>query len=144
MKSRPGFIKEYAAYPGCYMPMPQSEFLINEINERTGSRPLVNMQEYTDGCKVEVMIAGAKREHIFVDVNDRILSIIVLHMACENLQQGQQLHEFDNRSIKRYIFLPANADTEFVSAEYKDGILCLHIPKSQGKPALSNQRIVVY
>jgi HSP20 family protein len=93
---------------------------------------------------VEVIIAGAKREDIFINVNDRILSIIVLNMACENLQQGLQLHEFDNRSIKRYVFLPANANTEFVSAEYKDGILCLHIPKSQGKPALINQRIVVY
>lgn len=144
MKSSLGYTKEYTAYPGAYMPLPQSEALIKEINERTGAKPLVNMEERTDCFKVEVIIAGAKREDIFINVNDRILSIIVLHMACENLQQGQQLHEFDNRSIKRYVFLPANANTEFVSAEYKDGILCLHIPKSQGQPAIINQRIVVY
>jgi HSP20 family molecular chaperone IbpA len=65
-------------------------------------------------------------------------------MPCENVEQNLQLHEFDNRSIKRQVSLPANADIEFVSAENKEGILYLHLPKNQQPPALSSQRIVVY
>ncbi len=144
MKSRLPSIKEYSAYPGEYMPMPETVVLLKQINERTGAKPLVNIEEYADYFKVDMIIAAAKREDIFINVKDRILCIIVLHMACENLQQGAQLHEFDDRSIKRYVFLPANADTEFVSAEYRNGALCLHIPKSQGPPTLGNRRIVLY
>jgi HSP20 family molecular chaperone IbpA len=65
-------------------------------------------------------------------------------MACENLQHSLQLHEFDNRPIKRQVYLPTNADTEFISAEYKEGIVYLHLPKSQQHPVLSIQRIAVY
>lgn len=135
---------QYRTYPGEYMPLPDTEVQLQQAREGMGSKPLVNMEEYTDGYKVEINIPAAKREDIFVSVKDRILSIIVLHMACENTEQSVQLHEFDNRPIKRQLFLPANADAEFVSAVYKDGILSLHLPKSQQIPAQDMQRIVVY
>jgi HSP20 family protein len=138
------YMHQYSTYPGEFIPLPQAEVLLQQANEGMGSKPLVNLEENPDCYKVEVNVPGAKREDIFISVNDRILSIIVLRMACENLQHSLQLHEFDNRPIKRQVYLPTNADTEFISAEYKEGIVYLHLPKSQQHPVLSIQRIAVY
>jgi HSP20 family protein len=138
------YIPEHYSYPGEYIPLPQAEDLLKKVNKALGSKPLVNIEEYPDSYKVEVNIPGAKREDIFINTNDRILSIIVLRMTCENVHYQIQRHEFDNRSIERHVFLPADADTEFVSAEYKEGIVCMHIPRSEGHPSLSSGRIVVY
>ncbi len=143
LKSLP-YNPDHYTYPGEYIPLPQAEDLLKKVNKDLGSKPLVNIEEFPESYKVEVNIPGAKREDIFINTNDRILSIIVLRMTCENLNYKTQGHEFDNRSIERHVFLPANADTEFVSAEYREGIVCLHIPKSDGYASLSSRRIVVY
>ena len=144
MKSNLPYIKEHATYPGEYMPMPQADLLLKLVNEEGGAKPLLNMIEYTDYYKLEVNIPGAKREDIYINVKDRILSVTVLFLAYENHQHGFQLQEFRKRSIKRHVLLPTDADTAFVSAEYKDGIVYLLLPKSQQDPVPGMQRIVVY
>ena len=124
-----------------------AEALLKELKQtRTdpGASPLVNMKEDKDCIKIEMIIPGVRREDIFIHVQDSILSIMVLHMACENVKKEMQVHEFDTRCLERHIVLPENADTEFVSAEYRHGILCLQISKAKEPAAFKSQKIVVY
>jgi HSP20 family protein len=147
MKTHLADVKEYSAYPGEYIPMPEAETMLKELKLTTndrGAAPLVNMKEYKDFFRIDVIIPGVRRENIFIRVQDSILTVMVLYMACEKLQKERQIHEFDTRCLERHILLPENADTEFVSAEYRRGILSLHIPKAPKPASLKSQQIVVY
>ena len=147
MKNNFSCQKEYSAYPGEYIPMPEAKAMLKELKLTPKdflAKPPVNMEEYKDCYKIDVIIPGVRREDIFIYVQDTILSIMVLHMACEGLKKKLQIHEFDIKGRERHILLPENADTEFVSAEYKQGILRLHIPKSLQPAATNFQQIVVY
>ena len=127
--------------------MPWSEGLMKELNltgNDAGLKPLFNLDEYNDYYKIDVLIPGANREDIFLYVKNSVLSIIVLNMACEKHLRQLYIHEFDTRCFERHILLPENADTEFVSAEYKHGVLNLHISKTLRPSPVNDQQIIVY
>ncbi len=139
--------KECSVYPGEYTLLPETEALMNELKVSSGNfgvLPLINMEELDDCFKIEVIIPGAKREDLFIHIKDNTLSIVVLHKHSE-LKKKLQIHEFDAKCTERHILLPLNADSEFTSAEYKHGILRLHVPKNQ-HPFQSGvvKQIVIY
>jgi HSP20 family protein len=134
-------------YPGAFIPLPDEERMLQELlnsGKKTAEKLLVNMDEYNDCYKIEAALPGIRREDVFVYVKGNILSVIVLHKDCEDAKKKSQIHEFDCRCIERHIALPENADAEFVSAEFRQGILRLHIPKADKYPAVHTQQIVVY
>lgn len=134
MKYNATYTKECEVYPGEYTLLPETEALMKEVEiagTGPGVQPLVNMEETSDCFKIEMIIPAAKREDIFIYTHDNILSIVILHKHCEELRRRLQIHEFDSACLERHILLPLNADTEFICAEYRQGILSMHIPKSQ-------------
>lgn len=140
-------ITESRVYPGCYTPLPEMEALATSIRKRdhiTSARPLVNMDETGDCYRIEVALPGAKREDILILVNDEVLSIVMLHEDCTKYEGRQQLHEFEEKCLERHILLPADADAGFMSAEFRGGILGLHIPKSSDPSPAISQQVVVY
>jgi len=140
--------KEYTVYPGEYIPLPEKEALLEELKvppEDSAVKPPVNMDEFKDCFKIEMMIPGVKREDIFIHAHDNILSIVVLHKEYEELKKKKlQIHEYDTECLERHILLPGNTDTEFISAEYREGILHLHIPKTKGPSKTNSNVVVVY
>jgi HSP20 family protein len=124
-------------YPGDYMPLLTAEEIEEELklsHEGESLFPPVNITELVDSFKVEVAIPGVKREDF------------LLH-AKENVVEGSerfQLHEFNYQCFDRPVVLPENADVEFISAEYKAGILRLYIPKSDQPAKNRHTTIVVY
>ena len=73
----------------------------------------------------------------------------VIHMACISNDPSFELDPNLSKSInydcfERLITLPMNAEAEFVSAEYKSGILCMHVPKTDHPSKNMHTRIVVY
>ena len=141
------YAKEYSVYPGEYIPLPEVEALEEELKihgKDSAAKPLINMDEFKDCFKIEVVVPGVRREDIFIHVHDNVLSIVVLHKDCEELKKKLQRHEFESDFLLRNILLPDNADAEFISAGYRQGILSLHIPKTH-KPSKNNtNQIVVY
>src|SRR5947208_1451693 len=128
--------KEYSIYPGEYIPMCGVNALLNEL-KLTGSnsttQPLVNMDECKDCFRIHVVVPGARRENIITHVENNILSIVVLNRSTEEFNiEKPQIHEFNTECLQRHILLPDSADTEFVRAEYKQGILTIYIPKAHG------------
>jgi HSP20 family protein len=135
-------------YPGDYVPLLNAEEIEEELklsHEGEALFPPVNITELADSFKVEVAIPGVRREDFLLHTDGNVLFVRVLHK--EYVVEGSerfQLHEFNYQCFDRHVVLPDNADAEFISAEYKAGILRLYIPKSD-QPAISrHMRIVVY
>ena len=147
MKINLPYNKECLIYPGEYVPLPEVEALWNDFEENGydfGAKPLVNMDEYEDDYKIEVALPGVRREDIFIHMQENLLTILVLHRDSEELKKKLQIHEFDKDYLERHLILPDNTDTEFVSAEYGQGILMLHIPKTLEPSHNYSTHIVVY
>lgn len=137
--------QECLVYPGEYVPMPETNALLHHHAVDTCISPAMNMNEGSESFWFEMIVPGIKRENIIIHLHDNILSIIVIPLQKrEHTDDKQLVHEFDEGLMERHIILPANADGEFVSAEYKMGVLKLYIPKSSGIPRQCNRHIVVY
>lgn len=103
------------------------------------------MTENDDAFIVQVVIPAVRREQILLYVHESILTIVVLQKDFEpfpNSKAGQLRTGAGN--TERHILLPPGADTEFVSAEYKRGILQIFVPKSINPSRVQERQIVVY
>ena len=139
-------MKEYTVYPGEYIPLPEVNQLLQQLKSLDKSsvkEPPVNMDEYDDYFKIEVIISGISREDILINVDENILSVTALNKN-KGGKKSYGLHEFSHCCFDRHICLPANADPQFMSAEYKEGMLCFYIPKSKEPVKNIHTRIVVY
>jgi HSP20 family protein len=148
MKTGIPYLKEYCAYPGEYVPMPATRELQEKFSLAArvpDTKPLVNMDEYNDCFRIDVEVPGVKREEIFIHIQNPVLYITVLHHACVRPGGTVQLHEFENKCFERQIVLPENADTDFIAAEYRQGILSIYIPKTTEPSTIQNtSEVVVY
>lgn len=135
-------------YPGEYVPFLNETDVKEEINQKDKKdviHPAVNITERTDYYKVEVSIPGVKREELLIYAKGNVLSICAVHTDKINSSlRIRQLHEFNYKWFDRHILLPDNADTTFISAEYKSGILKLRIPKAAQPLVNMHSRIIVY
>ncbi len=137
-----------SVYPGDYVPLFKAAEMQEELkgfNKNEMVFPPANITELADAYKVEVAIPGAKRENFLIQADENILSVAVVHKQLGQADtENFQLHEFNYNCFDRHIVLPHNANTEFISAEYKTGILRLYIPKVKQPAKNLHTTIVVY
>lgn len=138
-----GHTQQYV-YPGAYVPLLEEEDLRNKfkcVRRKYIQVPPVDISESTNSFNVEMAIPGVSREDFFIVAQNHILSVRVLHK-----KQGSnfELPGFNYDCFRRNITLPKNVDAEFVSAEYKAGILSLNLPKADHFVKNRPTRIVVY
>lgn len=141
-------MKESFVYPGEYIPSPQVERLQQKVRlSHVGfaAKPLMNLIETSTDIKIEVAMPGIKREDIFLYTQYNILSILVVGKSAKDEEQkDEQVHEFDTQCLERHIVLPENADTAFMCAEYKQGILYISVPKNNNEAGLEGRQVIVY
>ncbi len=135
-------------YPGAYVPLVKEEEVqaaLKRPHEGEIVIPPVNVSELGDLFKVEVAVPGARKEDFLIHSDANVLSVCVLQKD-DGSHEGEifKLHEFNYECFDRHIILPGNADSEFASAEYKEGILRLLIPKSEQPGKNMRTTIVVY
>lgn len=135
-------------YPGEYTPLPELEQLATELQKRregTVVQPLVNVWNTDESFIVEAAIPGVKRENFLISVKDNVLSIAFFIKKVADPASGSfQLHEFNYDCCDRHILLPDNVNAELASAEYKEGLLRIYMPKTDTATKNDQQRIVVY
>ncbi|MBT8393325.1 MAG: Hsp20/alpha crystallin family protein [Bacteroidia bacterium] len=105
-----------------------SEFV---SNFNTGiSLPAVNVIEQDDNFVVEMAIPGLKKSDFDISLDNQILSISA-ETKSENEDEGKNFtrREFGYSSFKRTFKLPKTVETEKISANYKEGILKVELPK---------------
>lgn len=92
--------------------------------------PKVNVYEYDDKIGIVAEIPGLDKNQLSVEVQDGVLTISGdKHSAFEDLGAKVLRRELKQSSFKRSFELGELLDGDKISANFKDGILSVSIPK---------------
>lgn len=135
-------------YPGEYVPL-FSEKEIKDAMKRTEMkdviRPAVNITEHNRSYKIEVVVPGVKRDDLLIYAKGNILSICAVNNEKINTAlNNDEMQEFNFKWFDRHVLLPEDADSTFISANYRSGIVTLHLPKANSPVNNAHTRIIVY
>lgn len=94
--------------------------------------PMVDITEDEKEYVVKAEIPEMKKEDIKIKVHDDVLSISG-ERKHEKEEKGKKYHRVERSygSFVRSFTLPEDADGSKIAAEYKDGLLKVHLPKSE-------------
>jgi HSP20 family protein len=94
--------------------------------------PLVDISEDEKEYVIKAEVPEMKKEEIKINVQDDVLSISG-ERKYEKEEKGKKYHRVERAygSFMRSFTLPEDADGSKVNAEYKDGVLKVHLPKSE-------------
>ena len=98
--------------------------------------PLVDIVEDDKQYTIKAELPGVKKEDIKVGVQDDVLTISG-HRHYEKEEKDKKFHRVERAygSFARSFTIPEDSDGQKVSAEFKDGILKVQLPKTaQVKP----------
>jgi len=94
--------------------------------------PAVNIIEGKDDFRIEVAAPGLDKKDFSIDVKNNVLFI-----SSEKQQQDESKdekimrREFSYSSFRRSFSLPNTVDTDRITANHKDGVLNIQIPKKE-------------
>jgi HSP20 family protein len=129
-------------YPGIYQPVFAKE---QELVTVRSSKPPVNIIEFPDYYQVEMPAPGFKKEDFFIKTQGSSLIVVVKKKCTDKTKDAfYRQHGFHCRYIARNIDLPGDADTEFGTAEYNNGVLYIYLYKSPYSVPNSQNFIIVY
>ncbi|MEW6544884.1 MAG: Hsp20/alpha crystallin family protein [Nitrospirota bacterium] len=94
--------------------------------------PLVDISEDEKEYLIKAELPEVKKEEVKVTVQDDVLTISG-ERKYEKEEKGKKYHRVERAygSFARSFTLPEDADATKVSAEFKDGVLKVHLPKSE-------------
>jgi HSP20 family protein len=92
-------------------------------------RPQVDIYESPDEIMILVDIAGARREDLFLEIDQRVLRIYGKREKPVTGNTRYHLAEITYGYFERRLTLPCPVDTDSVKATYTDGLLQIWIAK---------------
>ena len=94
--------------------------------------PLVDIVEDDKNYVIKAELPGIKKEEIKVGVQNDVLTISG-ERKYEKEEKDKKFHRIERAygSFARSFTIPEDSDGEKVSAEFKDGILRVHLPKTE-------------
>jgi HSP20 family protein len=135
-------------YPGEYFPLLDEQELSRalQLSRKVNTvSPALKLSEQELFFKVEAAMPGLHREDFFIRIDEHVLSIAVLHkQEGPGDEQCFKIHEFNYDCYNRKLTLPQNAETSFVKAEYKEGMLNMYLPKSKFPTREAHTQVIVY
>ncbi len=97
----------------------------------TAWMPRINVKQSGDDIAVHVELAGIKPEDVDIEVTDGVLTIKGERKAqTEREDEGWLVRESSFGSFERSMVLPEGVDPASIKAEFKDGMLEVHVPKA--------------
>lgn len=99
-------------------------------NDRFARIPATNICENKDEYCVELAAPGMKKNDFKIDIDNGVLEIKVEKESKK--EEGDKEYtrkEYDYTMFYRSFDLPESVNSEKIKAEYKDGILSVHLPK---------------
>ena len=92
--------------------------------------PRVDIINRDDELLVRAELPGVKREDLAVELSGDLLTIRGEQRHEERKEEGDLVRaEIGRGSFSRTMTVPAGLDAEHVKAEFKDGVLEVHLPK---------------
>jgi len=93
------------------------------------ARPVVDIYENDDEILVYADMPGVKKENISVNIDNGALSLKgTRHLDTAGTSNWE---EFSDLAYIRVFSVPQSINVDQVAAELKDGVLKLHLPKSE-------------
>ena len=110
------------------------------VSFNQGAYPKVNVYEYDDKIGMVAEIPGLDKKNVSVDVEEGILTISGDKHGFEDKGAKCITRELKHSAFKRSFNLGEQLDGDEVTANFKDGILSINIPKVE--PELPKKNIV--
>lgn len=115
--------------------------LLNEFDQMMGSfdrfvndkmTPSSNILETDDKFTIEIMAPGHSKENLDINIEENRL-IVNSHLESnkEENENNYTYREFSSNSFSRAFYLPENVESDMITADYKDGILVINLPKTK-------------
>ena len=101
------------------------------VSFNQGAYPKVNVYEYDDKIGIVAEIPGLDKKNVSVDVEDSILTISGDKHGFDDSGGKCITRELKQSSFKRSFNLGDHLDGDGVSANFKDGMLSISIPKRE-------------
>jgi HSP20 family protein len=99
---------------------------------RLANLPATNIREMDKEFIVELAAPGLKKEDFHVDVENNMLEIKVERKSeTEEEKEKYTRKEYDYTAFYRSFTLPDFVLTDKIKAEYRNGVLMIHLPKSE-------------
>jgi len=95
--------------------------------------PAVDVAETDTAYQVKAELPGIRKEDLDVTVDDGVLTIKAEHDGNQEQTENGQLirQERSYGKFARSLRLGANVDEETITAEYRDGVLHITLPKAK-------------
>ncbi|WP_372756653.1 Hsp20/alpha crystallin family protein [Mariniflexile sp.] len=102
-------------------------------NFNTGiTLPAVNVINSDSEFVIDMAVPGLKKSDFEINIDNNILSIGVETKTESNeKKENYTRREFGYSSFNRTFTIPDSVNTEAISADYKEGILKIHLPKKE-------------
>ena len=94
--------------------------------------PLVDISEDENEYLIKAELPEVKKDDVKVSVQNDVLSITG-ERKYEKEEKNRKIHRVERAygSFARTFTVPEDADAEHVAAEFRDGILQVHLPKTE-------------
>lgn len=102
--------------------------------------PAVDITESPREYTVKAELPGVKKEEVKINVENGVLTVSGERKA-EHEEKDARFHRVERSfgSYSRSFSLPEDVVQDKIAAEYKDGVLFVHLPKTDIKKAIPTQ-----
>jgi HSP20 family protein len=123
-----------------------NDFFGNEFPamKQIKSMPTVNIKETESNYQLELSAPGLKKEDFNVEIDQQVLKISFDESKEKSEEEGNYTRrEFYKSSFQRSFMLPENVNDDEITAEYKEGILYMVLPKYQNGNTFEKKSIAI-
>ena len=94
--------------------------------------PVVDVMETDEEFQIRAELAGVEKHHVKLSVEKGVL-VISGHREQEKEEKGKRYHKIERAygSFARSFTMPDSVDEEKITAEFKNGMLTVRLPKSE-------------
>lgn len=96
------------------------------------SAPAMDIAQDDKQIEITAELPGVKEEDVDLSIEDGVLTLSG-EKKCERRDEESGYSERSYGRFERRITLPSNIDEEHCSADFRDGVLRITIPKAEGK-----------
>lgn len=127
--------KMNSMFPSIWDEFSEDLFDTSDLTLRGGSiLPSCNVKETKNSFEVQVAAPGMRKEDFKVEIKDNVLQISSerkQEREDRDVEGNYMRKEFGYTAFNRTFTLPQSVKSEKISADYKDGVLNIHIPKKE-------------
>ncbi len=106
--------------------------------------PKIDVKSKGDDVTIHAELPGIDPADVDIDLSDNVLTIKgERKMEEEKEDEGWLIHESSFGSFERSVMLPEGVKPEDIKADYRDGVLEIHIPKALAEAKPKHTRIAI-